>query len=155
MTEATVRLCREEDLGRVVALYRRWEAEAITWGLVADSEAALRAKLGRWFFVAERGGDVVGFVAARVKRATPGDLAVFPDGGDYLEVEDLYVAEDARDSGIGAQLMERVLAAARRQGIEHATVFSATKDTDRIVRFYERFGLRPWGVQLFGTTDTK
>ena len=154
MTEATVRLCREDDIGRVAALYGHWESEAITWGLVADTEGGLRAKLGPFFFVAEDASEIVGFVAARVVHAAPGDLAVFPDGGDYLEVEALYVAERTRDSGIGTQLMERVLQAAKCEGIEHATVFTATKDIPRIVRFYERLGFRPWGVQLFRTESS-
>ncbi len=153
MEDIVVRPCREDDLEAATALYQQWEAEAITWGLVADSEAGLRAKLGPFFFVAERAGEIVGFVAARVSHADPGDLAVFPDGGGYLEVEDLYVTQHARAAGIGTRLMAAVLEVARRDGIEKATVFSATKDIGRIVRFYERLGFRPWGVQLFTTGD--
>ncbi|MBI3971463.1 MAG: GNAT family N-acetyltransferase [Chloroflexi bacterium] len=147
--ETVVRLCREEDIERVTALYKRWEEEAITWGLVADTAEGLRGKLGPFFLVAERAGELVGFVAARVRHADPGDLAVFPAGADCLEVEDLYVAEHVRDEGIGTQLMERLLAEAKRRGIEHSTVFSATKDVARIVRFYEQFGHRLWGIQMF------
>jgi GNAT superfamily N-acetyltransferase len=136
----------------VAGLYRQWEAEGITWGLTAETVADLRAKLNPFFLVAELGGEIVGFVAGRVRRAyaaPPDNLAVFPGGATYLEVEDLYVVEHARRAGIGTRLVERVLAAARGQGIKHSTVFSATKDTAQISRFYERFGYRPWGVQFF------
>lgn len=150
--EIRIRLCRDEDLDAVADLYRQWEAEGITWGLTAETVQALRAKLGPYFLVADDGGAIVGFVAGRVRRAgaaPPDDVAVFPGGADYLEVEDLYVAEHARRAGIGTRLLERVLEEARGRGIEHSTVFSATKDTAQISRFYERFGYRPWGVQFF------
>ena len=136
----------------MAGLYRRWEAEGFSWGLTAETAEELRARLGPFFLVAERGGEIVGFVAGRVRRASaapPDDLAVFPGGADYLEVEDLYVAAPARRAGIGTRLVERVLAEARGQEIEHSTVFSATKDTAQICRFYERLGYRPWGVQFF------
>jgi GNAT superfamily N-acetyltransferase len=147
-----IRRAQEEDLGTVAALYRRWEAEGITWGLTAESAENLRTKLGPFFLVAERGGQIVGFVAGQVHQASaapPDNLAVFPGGADYLEVEDLYVVEHARRAGIGTRLVEGVLEAARRQGIERSTVFSATKDTTKITRFYERLGYRPWGIQFF------
>jgi GNAT superfamily N-acetyltransferase len=102
--------------------------------------------------VAERDGQVVGFVADRVRwagAAPPDNLAVFPGGADFLEVDDLYVAEHARRAGIGTRLVERVLEEARRQGIERSTVFSATKDTAQTASFYERLGYRPWGIQFF------
>jgi GNAT superfamily N-acetyltransferase len=152
LREIRIRLCRDEDLDAVAGLYRRWEAEGITWGLIAETAEGLREKLGPYFVVAERSGAIVGFVAGRVRQAgeaPPEDLAVFPGGADYLEVEDLYVAAPERRAGIGTQLLERVLAEARAHGIERSTVFSATKDTAQISRFYERFGYRPWGVQLF------
>ena len=150
--EVHIRLCRDADLAAVAGLYRRWEAEGVTWGLTAETAEALRARLGPFFLVAERGGEIVGFAAGRVRRAgaaPPDNLAVFPGGADYLEVEALYVAAPARRAGIGTRLVERVLAEARGRGIEHSTAFSATKDTARISRFYERLGYRPWGVQFF------
>jgi GNAT superfamily N-acetyltransferase len=81
--------------------------------------------------------------------AAPGEFAVFPAGTDYLEVEDLFVASGWRDAGIGTRLMERLFAEAQGQGVAASMVFSATKDLARIVRFYERLGYQPWGVQLF------
>jgi GNAT superfamily N-acetyltransferase len=150
--EVRIRRCRDEDLDAVAGLYRRWEAEGITWGLTAESVEDLRAKLGPYFLVSERDGEIVGFVAGRVRHAgaaPPENLAVFPGGAAYLEVEDLYVAEDVRGAGIGTRLVEHVLEAARSEGIVHSTVFSATKDTAQISRFYERLGYRPWGVQFF------
>ena len=150
--EIHIRLCQDGDLDAVAGLYRRWEAEGITWGLTTETVEDLRARLGPFFLVAERGGEIVGFVAGRVRLASaapPDNLAIFPGGAAYLEVDDLYVAAHVRRAGIGTRLLARVLEEARDQGIEHSTVFSATKDTAQISRFYERFGYRPWGVQFF------
>jgi GNAT superfamily N-acetyltransferase len=150
--EIHIRRCRDEDLDAVASLYRCWEAEDVTWGLTAETVDVLRTKLGPYFLVADYGGAIIGFVAGRLRRAAaapPDDLAVYPGGADYLEVEDLYVAKPARRAGVGTRLLERVLAEARSRGIERSTVFSATKDTAQVIRFYERFGYRPWGVQFF------
>ncbi len=160
---ATIRRAHERDLAAVATLYRQWEAEGITWGLVAATEADLRARLGPFFLVAERAeGDqgpardaivgIVGFAIGQGRRATPAppdNLAVFPGGADYLEVEDVYVAPHARGRGIGTQLMQTLLEQAHRSGIDRSMVFSATKNTDQITRFYQRLGYRPWGVQSF------
>ncbi|HEV2125845.1 MAG TPA: GNAT family N-acetyltransferase [Chloroflexota bacterium] len=155
----TIRRCHEADLTVVAALYRAWEAEDITWGLRADDEGALREKLGPFFLVAEvevertrdadRRPPSIGFVTAQIRHAAPGEVAVFPAGAAYLEVEDLYVTTAWRDAGVGTHLMEHLFEAARAQGVESSLVFSATKDLARIVRFYERFGYQPWGVQFF------
>jgi ribosomal protein S18 acetylase RimI-like enzyme len=59
------------------------------------------------------------------------------------------VASWERRAGIGTELLHRLLEAARVDGIRRSLVFSATKDTAQISRFYERFGYRPWGVQFF------
>ena len=64
-------------------------------------------------------------------------------------MEELYVAEHERHAGVGTRLMERLLEAAKRSGVERSTVFSATKDVERVVRFYARFGYHAWSAQLF------
>jgi ribosomal protein S18 acetylase RimI-like enzyme len=150
--EIHIRTCSDEDLGAVAGLYRQWEAEGITWGLTAETAADLRANLGPFFLVAERGGEIVGFVAGRLRHAgagPPDNLAVFPVGAEYLEIEDVYVAPDARRAGIGSRLVQRVLGEARERGVDRSTVFSSTRDTAAITRFYERLGYRAWGVQFF------
>jgi GNAT superfamily N-acetyltransferase len=134
--DVVIRSCHERDLAAVAGLYRQWEAEGITWGLVVATETDLRAKLGPFFLVAEqrKRAELLGFAIGRVCRATatpPDNLAVFPGGGEYLEVEDLYVAGHARRGGIGTRLMRELLEEARRRRIDHSTVFRGPKTPPR------------------------
>ncbi|MFD0785343.1 GNAT family N-acetyltransferase [Micromonospora azadirachtae] len=86
-------------------------------------------------FLAEVDGAVAGMawlmVADRVP--TPADRA--RRSGD---VQSVYVVPQLRDSGIGAELLEAVLAEARKLDLEHVTVHS----TERAVRFYQRVGFQ-------------
>ena len=71
-TEIHIRLCHIADLDAVAGLYRQWEAKGITWGLTAETVEDLRARLGPFFLVAERGGEIVGFIAGRARRVRHG-----------------------------------------------------------------------------------
>jgi ribosomal protein S18 acetylase RimI-like enzyme len=50
---------------------------------------------------------------------------------------------------VSGALVDRVLAAAREEGVPRALVYSAAHDARRILDFYERHGFRSWSVQLF------
>ncbi len=147
MNDAVIRLCRPDDIDAVSRMEGEWATLNLTFGYVPNSRENLRGRLGPYFLVAEHAGEVVGFVAGS-EHVSEG-LAVTPAGQRYLEVHDLYVAAEFRDRGTGSRLLEAVLDAARREGIERIQAFSATKDHDRILRFYRRHGFQPWGVQLF------
>ncbi|MEU5722929.1 GNAT family N-acetyltransferase [Micromonospora sp. NPDC047738] len=54
------------------------------------------------------------------------------------DVQSVYVVPELRDSGIGAALLEAVLAEAGGLALEHVTVHAS----DRAVRFYERLGFQ-------------
>jgi hypothetical protein len=44
---------------------------------------------------------------------------------------------------------ETYLAIAEQDGIKRFVVSTVTKDMDRILKFYRRYGFRPWFVELF------
>jgi GNAT superfamily N-acetyltransferase len=121
--------------------------EANTYGLGRLEPGEIEAWLDGRFLVAEADGTVVGFAHGTV-RSGP-SLAVVPAGEPYLEVEELYVRADSRRRGTGGLLLAAIVAQAREAGVERFTVFSAAHDQHAILRFYERHGFRPWGVQLF------
>jgi RimJ/RimL family protein N-acetyltransferase/ribosomal protein S18 acetylase RimI-like enzyme len=141
-----VRACQPDDLPAIAELYRRWEAEAITRGLAADSPAQLAARQGPCWFVAESAGRVVGFVGGQL-RVSEG-LAVIPAGQAYLEVEDLYVQAEHRSYGLGGRLLDRALRAAAERGVERALVYSSNLAWERTVAFYRRHGFEMWFLRM-------
>lgn len=101
--EFQVRAARASDLPAVVALERSI-AEAPHWAeaeyagiLGADAGASVR----RCLLVAEREGHIVGFAVGKVIGSGTDTVA---------ELESVVVAEQARRTGIGRALLERVLA---------------------------------------------
>ncbi|MBI5091692.1 MAG: GNAT family N-acetyltransferase [Candidatus Hydrogenedentes bacterium] len=147
LKDVHIRECAESDISAVRALQAEWTNEDITYGFTPAEESALREAIGPYFLVAERYGRIVGYITGAI-RTTPG-LAIVPEGQTFVEIDDIYVAPDHRDLGIGKELLTQVLARAKEQGATKALVYSATKDTRRIARFYERQGFEPWSIQMF------
>ncbi len=92
---------------------------------------------------------MVGFVYARIKRNDGDVSAVIEDCQRYLEIEDLYVTPPHRSTDIGAQLIDAVADWAEKESIRYVTAYSATRDIDRVLRFYRSCGLESWSVQMF------
>jgi ribosomal protein S18 acetylase RimI-like enzyme len=67
----------------------------------------------------------------------------------YLQVENIYVRPDARSRHTGSRLLDELLEAAGRDGIDRSLVTTVTKDMDRILDFYRGHGFQPWHVKLF------
>src|SRR5262245_34476479 len=118
MFSLTIRPCRDEELQRVVQLTAQWEAEQITIGYGADEADYFRRKLGSFFLLALDSEEIIGFVTASLHEANPGEMAIFPTGGRYVEIDDLYVLPAYREKEIGTLLMKAVMQEARNQGIE-------------------------------------
>lgn len=91
-------------------------------------------------FVAEVDGEAVGMAWLMVAERVPSGTRPYRRCGD---VQSVFVDPGMRDAGIGAALMEAVLAEADRLGLEHVTVHSS----HRAVPFYRRAGFgydRTW-----------
>ena len=147
MTEPLIRLAEAGDVDEVARLQLEWAEEGITYGQAPASAQEIAGKLGPFFYVALEGSRISGFVYGS-ERSSEG-LAVIPKGERYLEIDELYVRPQSRNTGLGGTLLETLLRAARDRGIERFKVYSAAKEFDRIVAFYRRHGFRPWYVEMF------
>ncbi len=147
MNRPAIRHATEADIERIRRLQVRWQDEATVIGFVPGAEEEIRAALGPYALVAELGGEIVGFILGSIRVAQ--DMgAVIPDGAEYLEIDDLYVAPGLRGNNIGSLLVEELLRTAKQAGIHWSLVYSASKDIHGILRFYERHGFRSWFVQM-------
>ena len=147
MTDILIRECTSADIRKVMELDKGWAAEDSTYGYVAESADGLANRLGPYFLVAEVQGSVVGFAYGSVHVSE--GMAVLPAGQTYFEVDAIYVANEHRDSGIGGMLLDGLLEATQQNSIERSLVYSATKDLDRILRFYRKHGFKNWYVRMY------
>lgn len=115
---AAVRAATVEDVDGIAALVA---AQARRGNLLPRSRAAISASLDDWLVAVEE-GTVVGCVS----------LLAYPSG--LVEVRSLAVAGRCQGNGVGSELMEALIAAARRRGV--STLFALT----RAVPFFLRFG---------------
>lgn len=145
--DTRIRCACPEDLPAVAGLQKQWAAEQITFGYGPDEPGRLAGMLGPFFVVAESEGRVVGFASGEVK--TSEGNAVLPPDARYLDIDSVYVAGHARSCGIGTRMVQQLLATAERQGISRFLLYSATKDQSAVMRFYARFGFRPWYTVMF------
>jgi GNAT superfamily N-acetyltransferase len=91
-------------------------------------------------FLAHVGGDAVGMAWLMIADRVPSPSRRHRRCGD---VQSVFVVPELRNGGVGALLLNHVLAEARALGLEHVTVHSS----DRAVRFYEHVGFdhhRSW-----------
>lgn len=136
MTEFEVRRATAEDAAEVHALMAALAAyEDLTPYLAATPaslEAALSARPPRAAFLLARiDGRAVGFVSwTRV-------YGIWR-GGDYLNLDDLFVAEAARGAGVGEALMRAFAAEAAREGL--SARWEVRSDNRGARRFYARLG---------------
>ena len=82
------------------------------------------------YLVAERTGDVVGFVSCHVQQ-------LLHHGGRVGEIQELFVRPDVRNQHIGHQLIAALNALAVAEGFINLEVTTNQKRTNT-VRFYER-----------------
>ena len=140
----TIRHGTDADLEAVRLLRERWNAESAAPPPWADvSWEASRAEVERALdanalFVAEEGGEAVGFVTAWLE--------------DHVgRIGDLYVAEEGRRHGAGRALVDAVIENLRARGATHLFV-NANVDA---MPFYERLGFREESRNLVLPLDVR
>ncbi|WP_238403267.1 GNAT family N-acetyltransferase [Paenibacillus mesophilus] len=143
----TVRKANETDLVQVAKLSELWVSENITYGLGANSEQLLRTYIGDYFWVAEADSQVIGYITGTVHVSN--GLAVIEKGEHYLEVDEVYVHPAYRNENIGHMLVDRLLQTAEENRITRSIVYSATKQWQNIIGFYEKHGFTMWFVQMY------
>lgn len=126
-------------LHELFALERDFEPDAARQAaglrLILDNPA-----LGR-IFVLHAGEKVVGMANALVTVSTA-------EGALVLLLEDVIVAEPWRGKGLGARLVNHVLAWARAQGYSRATLL-ADRHNPPALRFYEKLGFRASAMRVY------
>jgi ribosomal protein S18 acetylase RimI-like enzyme len=151
MEHIDIRPCTPADIDSVIALERQWEQEDIAYGdfnpMSREAYIAILERFPAYFLVAERDGQLVGYIHASVQCNKPAE--VIPAQEPYVEIEDIYVRPDFRSQEIGGALLERIFDIARQEGIQRFIVGTRSKETDRILAFYRRHGFTPWSMQFF------
>jgi len=142
-----IRRVVDQDIEAIVNLQVRWEEEGITYGFKAADVEYLRNYSKEHFFVAEDKEHIVGFIYGDVQKAE--NMAIYEDGTDYIEIEDLYVDKAYRGDGIGKQLCDMFLETSELNGLKHSYLYSSTKDIHKIIKFYEACGFKSWSIQMF------
>lgn len=146
-----VRDARDDDAEGLIALIGGCFAEYPGCLLDVDGELpelrAIATAFRGWggsFWVAERGGRVVGCVGF-----TPGKKV------GHAELKKLYVEKSARESGLGGALCALVEAEARKAGHTRIDLWSDTRFTTAH-RFYEKRGYArgPTTRELHDSSDT-
>jgi GNAT superfamily N-acetyltransferase len=151
MEQVLMRVCTQADIDAVVQLERQWEHENIAYGdfnpMSHEAYIAILERFPAYFFVAESDGQIVAYIYGSIERNKP--VGVIPEQEPYLEIGDIYVKRDFRNRDIGGELLERLFEVARQEGIQRCLVSTASKDTDKILRFYRSHGFTPWLIHLF------
>jgi GNAT superfamily N-acetyltransferase len=135
---------RKATAGDIVALAGLRAASRAERGAAAPYGAGFAEVFSAWVgdhlsthlpFLAELDDAVVGMAWLMIADRVPTPERPDRRSGD---VQSVYVVPGLRDLGIGAALLEAVLAEAGRLELEHVTVHSS----DRAVPFYRRVGFR-------------
>jgi GNAT superfamily N-acetyltransferase len=148
-TQSTVRQADDGDVEGVAAAVEgllgelggrmpsRAEMEAEVQALLDDPD-------GGSVLIAEGDGNIVGVLTASWQRA-------IHVPGVYATIQDLWVDEDWRSRGVGAELVEAIASQARTRGVSRLEVglpretFAAIASTES---FYRRNGFEPLGPRM-------
>lgn len=148
-TQSTV---READAGDVEGVAAAVEALLVELGgrmpsrteMEQEVQALLDDPQGGSVLIAEADGRIVGVLTASWQRA-------IHVPGVYATVQDLWVDEDWRSRGVGAELVEAIASQARTRGVSRLEVglpretFAAIASTES---FYRRSGFEHLGPRM-------
>jgi GNAT superfamily N-acetyltransferase len=136
---------REDGIDIAVALLSRFFAEEGFPGTretIVLNTRSLWADSYHWIALAWVGGVAVGVVTVTTM--------LYVEWGRLGEIGDLYVIPEARNSGIGAALIEGAKAKCRTMGCSAISVVITREGEERhgLTRFYQRFGFAGSGRSI-------
>lgn len=148
-TETTVREAQAADVEGVATAVESLLAELggrspARPELEAETRALLEDREDGSVLIAEADGKIVGVLSASWQRA-------IHVPGVYATIQDLWVNEDWRSRGVGAELVEAIASQARTRGVSRLEVglpretFAAIASTES---FYRRNGFEPLGPRM-------
>lgn len=147
MKDMQIRVCRDKDINIVASLQRKWIKEDITYGYTMDDKIYLESKLGKYFIVAEKDGEIEGYAFGTVNKAK--NMTIFDDQELYFEVEDLYITPECRALGLGSRLLDHLLKIEEDNGVKRSLIYSSTKELEPIIKFYKKHDYKTWSVQMY------
>ena len=125
--ESVIRLCEEH------AAYEK--AEFSAKGIAERLHSAIFSDVPRlWCFVAEIGEEIIGYATCTR------DFSTWR-AADYLHLDCLYITQEHRKAGIGAEVMQAIMEHADRLGCA-VLEWQTPSWNKRAARFYERLGAR-------------
>lgn len=147
MDNLIIRECTYKDLEHIISLQQQWKTEDITCGFVPANKSYLEGKLGKYFYIAQLNNKVIGFAYGTVHKAE--NMTIFNDGQPYIEVDDIYISQSYRATGVGSLLLDKLLDVAKEDRIERSLIYSSTKDMNSIIKFYEKHDFKTWYIQMY------
>lgn len=138
-----VRPCEEADHPALAGVMVEMQAH---YGVACPTDADIRAGLGSRpagteLLVAEHDGALVGFAAFS---------AIYPGPGlrPGFFLKEIYVSEAARGLGAGKALLAELARLALARGLGRID-WTAARDNERLLRFYESLGATPQPEKVF------
>lgn len=146
---------READTDAVIALLHALNLHEASLGAARDERhegavACLENDIheakhsGGELHVAEEDGVVVGYIGMAIGKAGP---FIPADIRDHVHVENLVVAEDYRQRGIGKALLGKAEDLARRRGLRSITLGVVSGNTPA-EETYRRAGFKPSAIEM-------
>jgi len=145
-----IRSATDADLEAVLALLRTDVMRTAPGARPEPTEVTERQRAAMRVITADPTADVlVGEVDGRVVATTQVNWLqhLTHDGGLICQIEAVRVEASVRGQGLGAELMEHVLAEAQRRGAVRAQLTTMVARTDAH-RFYQRLGFVPSHVGM-------
>jgi GNAT superfamily N-acetyltransferase len=154
--QATVREAGGDDVGGVATAVESLLTELggrmpARTEMEAEVQALLDDPQGGSVLIAEADGEIVGVLTASWQRA-------IHVPGVYATIQDLWVDEDWRSRGVGAELVEAIASQARTRGVSRLEVglpretFAAIASTQS---FYQRNGFEHLGPRMRRLLDAE
>lgn len=76
-------------------------------------------------------------------------MSIFNNGENYIEVDDIYVSQERRYTGLGSLLLDKLIEVAKENGIERSLIYSSSKNMDNIIKFSRKHDYKTWYIQMY------